>query len=71
MPGELPFFIVGQVVELLPNVVLVKVPNGNVYHLHKDTPGIEFKYLRKGQFVELEVTLALTRVFSATILNLE
>lgn len=71
MPGELPFFIEGQVVEVsMPfNIAYVKVPNGNVYHLHPGTPGIHFNKLQKSQIVRLEVTTMLTRVLSATIIE--
>ncbi len=71
MPGEFPFFIEGQVTEISVtyNIAYVKVPNGNVYHLHPSTPGIDFYSLRKNQIVRLEVTTMLTRVLSATILD--
>lgn len=71
MPGELPFFIEGQVTEVsVPfRIAYVKVPNGNVYHLHPGTPGIDFYSLKKTQIVRLEVTSMLTRVLSATILD--
>jgi len=71
MPGELPFFIEGQVVEVSTgyNIAYVKVPNGNVYNLHPTTPGIDFSKLKKSQIVELEVTTMLTRVLSARIIE--
>lgn len=71
MPGEIPFYIVGTVATLLPGfgVAYVKVLNGNVYHLHPDTPGVDFSKLYIGQIVELEITSMLTRVLSATLIN--
>ena len=70
MPGELPFFIVGKVVDLsVPNLAIVKVSNGNLYNVNSYTPGIEFNKLSKGDLVELEITNALTRVFSAKIIT--
>jgi hypothetical protein len=71
MSGELPFFIEGQVVEISTayKVAYVKVPNGNVYHLHPDTVGIDFKKLAKGQIIRLEVTTKLVRVLSASIVE--
>lgn len=71
MPGEIPFFIEGQVVDFSTqyNIAYVKVQNGNVYHLRPDTPGINFSNLRKAQKVRLEVTTMLTRVLSASILE--
>jgi|AntAceMinimDraft_6_1070360.scaffolds.fasta_scaffold322555_1 hypothetical protein len=70
MPGEIPFFIEGRIVEILPNseMALVKVLNGNIYHLFPYTPGIIFDSLRLEQTVRLEVTSALARVLSANIL---
>jgi hypothetical protein len=71
MPGERPFFIEGQVVEVSIgyNIAYVKVPNGNVYFLKPDTPGIDFDKLKKTQVVRLEVTTMLSRVLSAEILD--
>lgn len=70
MPGEIPFFIVGKVVDLsVPNLAIVKVVNGNLYNVNSNTPGVEFSKLSKGQLVELEITNALTRVFSARIIT--
>jgi hypothetical protein len=71
MPGERPFFIEGQLVEVSTgyNIAYVKVPNGNVYNLHPDTPGIDFSKLKKSQIIELEVTTMLTRVLSARIIE--
>lgn len=66
MPGEIPYFIKGKVAEILPqDIIIVKVPNGNLYHLTTNTPGIEFSRLCKGDIVECEVTSMLTRVLSA------
>ncbi len=71
MPGELPFFIEGQVVDLsIPyGIAYVKVHNGNIYHLKPDTPGINFRDLKKTQIIRLEVTTMLTRVLSASIIE--
>jgi len=71
MPGEFPFFIEGQVTEVsVPfKIAYVKVENGNVYHLHPDTPGIDFYALKKSQIIRLEVTTMLSRVLSARILD--
>lgn len=71
MPGEIPFFIEGQLVDILISnmIALVKVPNGNIYHLHPETPGIDFSKLKKTQIISLEVTTKLTRVLSASILD--
>lgn len=71
MSGELPFFIEGRLVEIISSagLALVKVPNGNIYHLHPETPGINFKDLQVGQIIKLEVITTLTRVLSAQINN--
>lgn len=71
MSGERPFFIEGQLVEISAgyNIAYVKVPNGNVYHLHPHTPGIDFSKLQKSQIIRLEVTTMLTRVLSASIIE--
>jgi uncharacterized linocin/CFP29 family protein len=71
MPKEFPFFIEGQIVDVsIPyQLVLVRVSNGNIYHIHPNTPGVEFNKLRKGQIIRLEVTTMLTRVLSAEIIE--
>lgn len=71
MSGEYPFFIEGRVVDIQIgyNIAYIKVPNGNIYHLKPDTPGIDFQKLKKGQKIRLEVTTMLTRVLSASIIE--
>lgn len=71
MSGERPFFIEGQVVDIPAgyDVAYVKVPNGNIYHLRPDTPGIDFSKLQISQIIRLEVTTKLTRVLSASIID--
>jgi len=71
MPGEIPFFIRGKVTEIRPGnkTAIVKVPNGNTYHVTPDTPGIRFEKLSKDLIVECEVTTMLTRVLSARIVK--
>lgn len=71
MPGEMPYFIEGKVVQVLPQyqVAFVKVENGNVYHLTPKTPGIDFQQLSVGMIVECEITSMLIRVLSARILS--
>lgn len=70
MPGEFPFFIVGKVVDTtMSQIVLVRVINGNVYHLIPSTPGIKFEELKRDQLIELEVTTMLVRVLSARIIE--
>lgn len=71
MPGEKPFFIEGTVAEVLKthSVKYVKVPNGNIYALRPDTPGIIFDEIIVGQRIRLEVTTMLTRVLSAKVLD--
>jgi hypothetical protein len=71
MPGELPFWIDGEVKLLSPDTkeAYVRVPNGNVYILRSDTPGINFEELKIGTMVSCEVTLRLTRVLSARIIR--
>lgn len=68
MPGERPFFVEGKIVDILvsANLALVKVSNGNVYHLIPETPGIVFDKLRKDQRIILEVTI---RVLSARLIE--
>jgi len=70
MPGEIPYFIEGKVVDIsIPyRTAYVKVENGNVYHLFPHTPDLEFENLRIGTIVECEITSALIRVLSARIL---
>lgn len=72
MPGEHPIHIVGKVVEVSISYKLayVKVDNGNVYHIHPTTPGINFSDLACDQLIRLEVLAStLNRVFSAKILK--
>jgi hypothetical protein len=73
MPREIPFFIEGNVTNITNGCqsVLVRVQNGNVYSIHPDTPGIDFKNLREGQIVRLEITTRLIHVLSAYIVNKE
>ena len=57
MPGEIPFYVTGEVVELLNSEIkIVKVQNGNLYHLRPSTPGIDFYSIEKGMLVKCEVT---------------
>ena len=71
MAGETPFFIEGKVVDfsMEHNIAYVKVPNGNVYHIRPNTPGIDINKIIKGQIIRLEVTNMLTRVLSASIIE--
>jgi hypothetical protein len=71
MPGEFPFFIRGKITEIMPGnkTAIVKVSNGNTYHVTPNTPGIEFDRLVKDLIVECEVTTMLTRVLSARIVK--
>lgn len=71
MAGEIPFFIEGKVVEILPGfpVATVKVVNGNIYNIHNDTPGIRFEDVKLNQIIRLEVTTRLNRVLSARIVG--
>jgi hypothetical protein len=71
MAGEFPFFIEGQITEVsfVYRIAYVRVPNGNVYHLHPDTKGIDFGRLKKSQIIRLEITNMLTRVLSASIIE--
>jgi hypothetical protein len=71
MPGEIPFWIVGEIKLYYPHAgeAYVRVPNGNVYLLKPSTPGIKFEELKIGMVVSCEVTSKLTRVLSAKIIN--
>lgn len=71
MSGQIPFFIEGKVVDfsMEHNIAYVKVPNGNVYHVRQDTPGLDFNKIVKGQIIKLEITNMLTRVLSASIIE--
>lgn len=71
MPGELPFFVIGKIIEVSPvyEIAYAKVSNGNVYHLFPSTKGIDFYKLQKGQEIKLEVTSRLTQVLSASVIN--
>jgi hypothetical protein len=70
MPGEIPFYVTGEVVELLNSEIkIVKVQNGNLYHLRPSTPGIDFYSIEKGMLVKCEVTSVLTRILSATVIG--
>lgn len=71
MAGERPFFIEGKVVEMPPGypIATVKVVNGNLYTIHNDTPGIDFRKVKLDQIIELEVTTRLNRVLSARIIS--
>lgn len=70
MLKETPYFIRGSVVEiLLKEIVIIKVSNGNLYHITPNTPGIDFYRLLVGDIVECEVTSVLTRVLSARIIK--
>jgi len=71
MSGEIPFFITGEVVEIwsVSGIAIAKVCNGNIYHLRRNTPGIDFSKLELGTLVDCEVTSALARVLSAKIVG--
>ncbi len=70
MPGEIPYFIQGKIVDkaIAHRIAYVKVDNGNVYNLIPTTPGIVFEELKIGMIVECEITSKLIRVLSARIL---
>jgi len=70
MPREIPYFVTGNVVEILSQeVAIVKVTNGNLYHLKPNTPGIDYYRLLIGDVVQCEVTSVLTRVLSARVIK--
>lgn len=71
MPREIPFFIRGKVAEIMPGyrTAIIRVPNGNIYHVTPNTPGIDFDRLKMDLIVECEVTTILTRVLSARIVK--
>lgn len=69
MPGELPFWIDGEVRLIISYSAYVRVPNGNVYLIKDDTPGIDFSRIRMGTKISCEVTTMLTRVLSAKIID--
>ena len=71
MPGVKPFFIDGEVVEFLDSgrLALAKVNNGNVYHLTQYTECLDYKKLKIGTKVRLEITTQLVKVYSATIIG--
>jgi hypothetical protein len=70
MPREIPYFISGNVVEILPQeIIIIKVSNGNLYHITPSTPGIEYYRLLVGDIVECEITSVLTRVLSARFIK--
>lgn len=71
MPGEIPFWVEGELKLYYPlsNEAYVRVPNGNVYVLKPSTPGIEFNKLKVGMIIQCEVTTKLTRVLSARIVK--
>ena len=69
MPGELPFFVTGKIANIYADTAYVKVPTGNVYHIHPNTQGIEFGRLKKDLIIQCEVTTMLTRVLSARIVE--
>ena len=69
--GQMPFFVEGQIIDFSVSygVAYVKVSNGNIYHIHPHTPGINFEELKKGQTLRLEITTKLTHVLGASIVN--
>ena len=69
MPSEIPFFVEGKIVEIMNGreIAIVRVPNGNLYHLKPSTPGIDFYKLELDRVVKCEVTTMLTRVLSAQV----
>ncbi len=69
MAGVFPHWIAGEVKILLQDEAYVRVPNGNVYTLHRTTPGINFSQLRVGLIIEIEITDRLDRVYSARIIS--
>ena len=71
MPREIPFFIKGVVVDILPGypIATIKVVNGNLYSINNDTPGIKFENIRLDQIIEIEITTRLNRVLSARIVT--
>jgi hypothetical protein len=68
MTGTIPYWIEGEVKYVHSNEALVKVPNGSVYQLTPDTPGIVFSELRIGDKVACEVTHRILYVYSARII---
>lgn len=71
MPGEIPFWVEGEVKILIRHVeeAYVKLPNGNVYLLNRNIPGIDFNKLNIGTKVLIEITSRLDRVYSIKILS--
>jgi hypothetical protein len=71
MPGELPFWIDGEVRMIISHIgeAYIRVPNGNVYLVKIDTPGLEFNKIKIGTKISCEVTSLLTRVLSAKIIE--
>ena len=71
MAGEIPFYVEGKVVEIMngSEIAIVRVSNGNLYHLKPGTPGIDFYKLELDQIARCEVTSMLTRVLSARIVG--
>jgi len=70
MPGEIPFWVEGEVKLIIDHAgeAYVKVPTGNVYLLTPYTPGVEFSKLKIGTKVLIEITTRLTFVYSAKLL---
>ena len=71
MPGEIPFWVEGELKLYYPltKEAYVRVPNGNVYILKPSTPGIIFEELKIGMIIQCEVTTKLTRVLSAKVVK--
>ena len=60
----------GKIVEIMANeIAIVRVVNGNIYHLRPSTPGINFYMLKVDDKVVIEITTELVRVLSAIILS--
>ena len=69
MPREIPFFIEGRVAQIVGETAIVRVPNGNLYHVYSYTPGIDFSNIAIDKRIVCEVTSVLTRVFSARLVE--
>ena len=61
----------GEVVEVLAALGLahVQTPEGMVYGINRQTPGVEFEALRRGQQVRCRVTDKFHRVLHADVLG--
>ena len=71
MTSEAAFTVEGEVVEVLSGYGLahVRAPDGSLYGLNRETPGVVFKDLHEGQRVLVKIACEFNRVLHAQLIS--